>query len=63
MRSVHILEPFTGYPSGKKRDFDIGEEPEVPNDFADLIVGKGHAREIEPPAPEPKPEPGKRSRT
>ncbi|MGQ4273396.1 hypothetical protein [Terrihabitans sp. B22-R8] len=46
MKTVHILEPFTGYPSGKKRAFAKGEEPELPNDFADLIVKKGHAREL-----------------
>jgi hypothetical protein len=54
MKTVHILEPFTGYPSGKKRAFTKGEEPEMANDYADLIVKKGHAREITPdPAPAP----------
>lgn len=62
MRMIHILEPFTGYPSGKKRDFEKGDEPEVPNDFADLVVGKGHAREMVPAEPEQKPEAGKRGR-
>ena len=45
MKTVHITEPFTGYPNGKdKRDFAVGEEPELSNEYADLIVGKGLAR-------------------
>ena len=50
MKTVRITESFTGYPAGKKRDFTAGEEVELANDFADIIVGKGHAREIEAPA-------------
>lgn len=46
MRTVKISEDFTGYPSGKKRDFTKGETVEVPADFADLIVEKGHAKEV-----------------
>jgi hypothetical protein len=46
MKTVHILEPFTGYPNGKsKRDFAKGEEPELSNEYADLVIAKGHARE------------------
>jgi hypothetical protein len=52
MRTVKITESFEGYPSGakegsKRQVFTKGEEVEVPATFADLIVGKGHAREIE----------------
>ena len=46
MKTVRIKEAFTGYPGGKRRDFAIGEEPELPNEFADLIIGKGHAEEL-----------------
>lgn len=58
MRTVAILEDFTGYPSGKKTAFVKGAEPSVPDTFADLIVAKGHARDKVTPAPakaEPKP--------
>ncbi|HVI28855.1 hypothetical protein [Hansschlegelia sp.] len=56
MKTVRITESFTGYPAGKKRSFTAGEEVQVANDFAELIVGKGHAKEIEgSPAPTPKP--------
>lgn len=53
MRTVKIIDDFDGYPSGKRRTFTAGQEVEVPNDFADLIVGKGLAKEIEPKADEP----------
>lgn len=51
MKTVDIIEPFTGYPSGNKRAFTAGETVEVPNDFADLIIEKGHAREPRAAAP------------
>ena len=47
MKTVHITEAFTGYPHGKdKRDFAKGEETEVSNEYAELLVGKGLAREV-----------------
>lgn len=47
MKTIHITEAFAGYPNGKnKRDFAVGEEPELSNEYADLIVGKGLGREI-----------------
>lgn len=48
MRTIKAVEPFTGYPSGRKRSFEKGQEVEVPDDFADLVIGKGHAKEAEP---------------
>jgi hypothetical protein len=45
MKTVVIDAGFTGYPAGKKRHFAIGEEPELSNEFADLIIGKGLAHE------------------
>lgn len=51
MKTVEIIETFTGYPSGAKRSFAAGETVEVPNDFADLIIQKGHAREAKAAAP------------
>lgn len=58
MKTVTILQDFVGYPGGKKRAFKAGETVEVPNDFADLIVEKKHAREAakEEPAPAPRKE-------
>lgn len=47
MKTVEVIEPFTGYPDGKERSFRVGEEANLPDDFADLIVAKGHAREPE----------------
>lgn len=51
MKTVRISEGFHAYPNGKKRDFAEGETPELSNDFADLIVGKGLATEVKEPAP------------
>lgn len=51
MKTIHITEGFTGYPNGKdKREFAVGEEPELANDYAELILGKGLARELPAPA-------------
>jgi hypothetical protein len=47
MRTVKILESFEGWPDGKSpKNFVQGDEVEVANDFADLIIGKGHAKEV-----------------
>lgn len=47
MKTVKILENFEGWPTGKAPvNYVAGEEVEVSNDFADLIVGKGHAKEV-----------------
>lgn len=48
MKTVKILETFDGYPNGKRRTFVSGTEIEIAGDYADLIVAKGHAREIAP---------------
>lgn len=58
MKTIRVVEAFSGYPAGahegsKRRDFEKGAEVEVPNDFADLIVEKGHAKLVEA-KPEPK---------
>lgn len=50
MKTIHITAAFTGYPNGKRRDFAEGEEPELANDYADLIIGKQLARDITPAA-------------
>lgn len=60
MKTVEIMAGFTGYPNGKdKRHFAKGESPELANDFADLIVGKGLAREKPATTPTPKAVPAK----
>lgn len=46
MKTVAITAGFTGYPAGKKRHFAKGDEPELSNEFADLLVDKGLAREL-----------------
>lgn len=45
MREIQILAGFTGYPNGKKRAFSPGVE-NVAEDYADLLVEKGLAKEI-----------------
>lgn len=46
---------FDGYPTGKEpaRRFETGEVAELSNDYADLLVTKGLAKEVEAPAPAP----------
>lgn len=47
MTEVEILESFTGFPDGTEASatfYKKGAKPELADDFADLIVGKGHAR-------------------
>lgn len=47
MKTVRILETFDGYPNGTDEErFVAGETPTLSDDFADLIVGKGLAKEI-----------------
>lgn len=59
MKTVTITAAFAGYPNGRtKRDFVEGEEAELSNEFADLIIGKGLAREASA-KPSPKPAPAK----
>lgn len=46
MKTVEILAGFTGYPNGKdRRHFAKGEEPELADAYADMIIGKSLARE------------------
>ena len=51
MKTVEIIKGFEGYPNDKRRHFAKGEEVELANDFADMIVGKGLAREKAAPKP------------
>lgn len=44
MKTVEIVESFTGYPGKHEQQFTAGKTVEVSDAFADLIVGKGHAR-------------------
>lgn len=47
MTKVEILESFTGFPNGTEASailYEKGAKLELPDDFAELIVGKGHAR-------------------
>ena len=62
---IRINEAFEGYPDGtdKSRTFyKAGQVVEVPDEFAKLVIGKGHATADAPaaaaavvPAPAPKP--------
>lgn len=73
MKTVTILSDFSSYPNGKdERAFRTGEEPELSNEHADLLIGKGLARlkgsDAKPAAPikaEPAPaaEPEKKDET
>ncbi len=56
MKTVEIIESFEGYPEGRKVVFAIGETPSLPDEFADLIIEKRHARA---PAAEPAAKPRK----
>ena len=52
MKTVSITAGFTGYPNGKdKRHFVQGEEPELSDAYADLLVGKQLATEKPAAAP------------
>lgn len=60
MKTIAILTSFDGYPSGaatgsKPATYAEGDKPEVPDDFADLIVRKGLAIEIPHKAPPAEP--------
>lgn len=47
MTEVEILESFTGFPDGTEASatfYKKGAKPELADEFAELIVGKGHAR-------------------
>ncbi len=50
MRAIKIIEAFTGFPGGSDdsaRAFTAGETvSDLPADFADLIITKGHAVEV-----------------
>lgn len=54
---VRITEDFTGFPDGtdaSKTDYRAGQMLDLDDDFAGLIVGKGHAEEHDaPPAGRP----------
>ncbi len=45
MKTVEITAGFTGYPNDKKRHFAKGDEPELADAYADMLIGKGLARE------------------
>lgn len=46
MRTVEILSDFDGYPDGvAKRAFRTGDRPELADDYAELLVAKGLARD------------------
>lgn len=48
MKQIIILESFDGYPDGRKRSFVAGSVAELPDAYAELVVGKGLAREAAP---------------
>lgn len=62
MKTVTILSNFSSYPNGKvERVFREGEESELSNEHADLLIAKGLARETKgtteaAPAPAAEPE-------
>lgn len=46
MKTVKILSDFSSYPNGKdERAFRTGDEPELSNEHADLLIAKGLAKE------------------
>ena len=47
MKTVEILRNFDGYPTGKdERRFTAGEQPELSNEYAALLIAKGLAKEV-----------------
>ncbi|MBA9070693.1 hypothetical protein FHR71_004463 [Methylobacterium sp. RAS18] len=47
MKTVEILSTFDGYPTGKEeRRFTTGEQPELSNEYAALLIAKGLAKEV-----------------
>ncbi|KQQ13282.1 hypothetical protein ASF53_13995 [Methylobacterium sp. Leaf123] len=56
MKTVTILSDFSSYPNGKdERVWKTGEEAELSNEHADLLVGKGLAKEAKAAKPAPAP--------
>lgn len=56
MKTLRITETFDGFPNGKDEvRFTKGEEPTVSDAFAELIIGKGLAKEIADPKTDTKP--------
>lgn len=51
MKQVIVLREFEGYPNGDDKaavSFAVTGKPvDVPDDFADMIVGKGLARAVD----------------
>lgn len=46
MKTITILSDFSSYPNGKdERAFRAGDEPELSNEHAELLIAKGLARE------------------
>jgi len=41
MKTVKPTESFTGYPSGKRTEFVAGVSIPVPDDYAEILAGKG----------------------
>lgn len=64
MKTVTILSDFSSYPNGKdERAFRAGDEPELSNEHAELLIAKGLARETKSTtkaAPAPAAEPAKK---
>jgi hypothetical protein len=46
MKTIKILETFDGYPNGTRVTFTEGDEVEVAATYANLLIEKGHAREV-----------------
>ncbi|MDR7036110.1 hypothetical protein J2X36_000846 [Methylobacterium sp. BE186] len=54
MKTVRITADFDSYPNGKdRRTFTKGEEPELSNEHADLLIAKGLAEDLAPAARQP----------
>ena len=58
MRTVEILQDFTGYPDGEtEQAFKAKETPSLEDAYAALLIEKGHARAPGPKLPVLPPEP------
>lgn len=46
MKTITPTGSFDGYPSGNLRKFVEGVQAEVPDDYADILIGKGLATDL-----------------
>ncbi len=46
-KTVEMLEAIEAYPKGERVFYPAGSKLDFEDDFADLLIAKGHAREVQ----------------